>query len=97
MGLFLIFMLTPWFDSLETATYGRLLLGLLGGGLGILGTPLCLFLWLGMIFFCLNDDRSPIVDRILWLAVFFTTAFFGAAAYFFMVYRKQVQEAMSSV
>jgi len=91
MGLFMIFMLTPWFQQIETLPKGEMFLRIMGGVLGIVGAPASLTILFGMAVFCLREDASPISAKIFWFILFFMTACFGAAAYFFTVYRKQVQ------
>jgi hypothetical protein len=91
LGLFVIFMLTPWFQQIDAVPRGDLLLRILGGALGVVGTPASLIILFGMAVFCVHEDRSPIGIKILWFILFFATACFGAAAYFFSVYRRQVQ------
>jgi len=44
-----------------------------------------------MVAFCVREDDSPASAKIFWLVLFFIAAWFGAAAYFFAVYRKQVR------
>jgi hypothetical protein len=87
----MIFMLTPWFQEIDALPRGDTFLRILGAPLAVLGAPAALIIWLGMVVFCVREDRSPISVRIFWFVLFFMTAFFGAAAYFFRVYRKQVQ------
>jgi hypothetical protein len=91
VGMFMIFMLTPWFQEIETVPRGRLVLQVLGGTLGVVGAPAALVIWFGMAAFCLREDRSHVSTKISWFILFFVAAWFGSAAYFFMVYRKQVQ------
>jgi hypothetical protein len=93
MGLFMLFMLSPWFQHVETMSRGEIVLRVSAGALGIVGVPASLVIWFGMVTFCLREDRSPIGIKVLWFILFFTTAIFGAAAYFFKVYKKQVQGA----
>jgi hypothetical protein len=69
---------------------GELLLRLLGAPLGILGAPASLVVLSGMAAFCVREDNSPTTTKLFWFAVFFIIAMFGAAAYFFSVYQKQV-------
>ena len=92
MGIFLIFMLTPWFLQIEALPRGEIILRVLGGTLGAVGVPASLVIWFGMMVFCAREDSSSIRIRIFWFVVFFTVAWFGSAAYFFKVYRKQVQQ-----
>jgi hypothetical protein len=90
MGVFVIFMLTPWFRQIDALPKGDTVLRVLGGALGIVGSPASIVLWFGMVVFCLFEDRSPVSHKVLWFLLFFATASFGSAAYFFRVYRKQV-------
>lgn len=89
MGIFVIFMLTPWFRQIDALPKGDLVLRVLGGVSGIVGSPASIVLWFGMVFFCLFEDRSSVSRKVLWFLLFFATASFGSAAYFFKVYRKQ--------
>jgi hypothetical protein len=93
MGLFMLFMLSPWFQQAEAMPKGELFLRVLGGALGVAGAPASLIIWFGMVAFCLRGDRSHFSTKIFWLILFFTTGPFGAAAYFFIVYREQVQRS----
>jgi hypothetical protein len=89
MGLFMIFMMTPWFDQIDKVPSCDLLLRIVGGALGLVGGSASLIILFGMAIFCVREDRSPISAKIFWFIVSFATACFGAAAYFFTVYRKQ--------
>lgn len=91
VGFFMIFMSSAWFHQIEVVPRGELLLRVLGGALGIVGAPASLIIWFGMVAYCLREDHSPVGIKIFWFVIFFTTAFFGAAVYFFWVYRRQVQ------
>lgn len=93
VGVFMTFMLTPWFEQIESARGGVLFLRLLGAPLGILGAPASLILLFGMMAFCVREDRSSTSTKVLWFVLFLITAFFGAAAYFFVVYRKEIEAA----
>ena len=85
------FMLTPWFRQIDSFRAGGLILRILGGGLGIAGASLGIILWFGLVKFCPRHDNSPASSKILWFFLFFAIAWFGAALYFFVVYRKRVQ------
>jgi hypothetical protein len=85
------FMPTPWFSQIAAMPRGMLLLRILGGTLGVLGAPAALVIWSGMVAFCVREDHSPASIKMFWFVFFFITAWFGAAVYFFSVYRKQVQ------
>jgi hypothetical protein len=91
MGLFMLFMLSPWFQHTVAMPKGELFLRTLGGALGVAGALASLIIWFGMVAFCLREDCSPLSTKIFWFILFFTTGCFGAAAYFFIVYREQVQ------
>jgi hypothetical protein len=93
MGIFMIFMLTPWFQQIEALPRGDLFLRILGAPLGVIGAPASLIIWFGMIAFCLREDISPTSNKVFWFIVFFTAAWFGATAYFFAVYNKQLRGA----
>jgi hypothetical protein len=80
----------PWFLQIQTMQI-KLPLQILGGALGVVGGPAALFIWFGMVLFCVREDHSPVRSKIFWFIVFFATAPFGAVIYFFTVYRKQVQ------
>jgi hypothetical protein len=90
VGLFIAFMLTPWFPQITARPSGDLLLRILGSAVGVLGAPASLVLWFGMVAFCAREDDSPTGTKIFWFVLFFVAAFFGSAVYFFSVYRKQV-------
>jgi hypothetical protein len=91
MGIFIAFMWTPWFRQIDSFRAGDLILRVLGGALGIAGAPAALILWFAMAEFCLRHDKSPTSDKVLWFIVFFATAWFGSALYFFIVYRKRAR------
>lgn len=92
LGIFMIFMLTPWFRQIDALPKVDIVLRVLGGASGIVGSPASIALWFGMVAFCLFEDPSPVSHKILWFLLFFATASFGSAASFFWVYRKQVQQ-----
>jgi hypothetical protein len=94
MGVFMAFMVTPWFHQIETIPAGDLVLWILGIPLAILGAPASLIILIGMAIFCVRWDRSSVGAKTLWLIFFFATACFGAAFYFFRVYRKYVDRTL---
>jgi hypothetical protein len=96
VGLFVIFMWSPWFQEIETMPRGDTVLRVLGGVVGIVGAPASIVIWFGMVAYCLREDRSPVGVKVFWFVLFFTTAIFGAAAYFFKVYRRQVPGKISA-
>jgi hypothetical protein len=87
----MLFMLSPWFQQTEAVPQARLALQVFGGALGLVGAPASLIIWFGMAVFCVREDRSRLSTKIFWFVLFFATAWFGSAAYFFSVYRKQVE------
>ncbi len=91
MGLLMAFMLTPWFREVQSFASGQLILRVIGGAAGVLGAPASLFLLFGMAIFCILEDSSRAGKKIGWFILFFATACFGAAAYFFTVYRRQAE------
>jgi len=97
LGLFIIFMLTPWFQQIEATHGGKLLLQALGGALGVAGAPASLIIWFGMVAFCIREDRSPRRVKVRWFLLFFTASIFAAAIYFFKVYRKACFQQASTL
>jgi hypothetical protein len=87
----MIFMLTPWFSEIEARPSADLFLRILVSPLAILAAPASLIIWFGMVAFCILEDRSSAGVKVWWFVLFFATAMFGAAVYFFKVYKKQVQ------
>jgi hypothetical protein len=65
----------------------------LGAVFGVVGAGASLIIWFGMVVFCVCEDRSTFGTKIFWFILFFALAWFGAATYFFKVYRKQVDGA----
>lgn len=96
VGIFLLFMSTPWFNHIDSLPRGDVTLRILGGILGLLGSLAGIIIWFGMAIFCIYNDRSSLGAKILWFILFFCTASFGSVAYFFKVYKKQVSPATSS-
>jgi hypothetical protein len=89
LGAALLFVLTPLYDwASRVAVLQNLLLGL-GGALLLFALPAALLLLFGMLLFCLLRDPAPASRRFVWIFFFFTTACFGAAVYFFRVYRPE--------
>ena len=96
MGIFMVFMLAPWFRDVEAMPHGDLVLRIAGALLGVTGAFASLVIFVGMIIFCLREDRSPTWVKVLWLILFLITACFGTALYFFAVYRRQIQDISTS-
>jgi hypothetical protein len=90
MGIFMSFMLTPWFQQVEAVHTGKFILQVLGGSLGLVGVPATLIIIFGMAFFCVRKDVVSVGKKIAWFVFFFATAPFGSAVYFFIVYRKRL-------
>jgi hypothetical protein len=89
-GILMTFAVTPWFGQIQSAPAANSLLRLLGAALGIAGAPAALVVLAGMALFCILVDRSSFGKKSLWFICFLSTACFGAAVYFFVVYKKQV-------
>jgi nitrate reductase gamma subunit len=85
LGIFMIFMMTPWFSEIEARPRADLFLRILVSPLAILAAPASLIILFGMAAFCVREDRSTISTKIFWFILFLATACFGAAAYFFRV------------
>jgi hypothetical protein len=96
MGVFVVFMLTPWFRQIDSLPKGDITLRVLGAVTGVVGSPASIVLWFGMLAFCLSEDTSPVSRKALWFLLFFATASFGSAAYFFKVYKRQVLGATTT-
>lgn len=90
-GIFMAFMLTPWFRQIEALTMGKLVLEILVSPAALLGAPAVLINIIGMAIHCLTNNDFSIGTKILWSIFAFCTAPFGAAIYFFTVYRKQMK------
>lgn len=93
MGFFILFLLSPWFRQIDALPKVDFFLRVLGGASGIVGSPASIVLWFGMLAYCLFEDTSRISHKVLWCLLFFATASFGSAIYFFKVYKKQVAPA----
>jgi len=96
VGFFMIFMMSSWFRQIAVMPTGELVLRVLGAMLGLVGAPASLIIWFGMVAFCLREDHTRVGTKVFWFVLFFTTACFGAAAYFFAVYRKQVRGILAT-
>ena len=92
-GAIVIFMLSPLYRLAETRLWSNILVHVILSPVAFLAVPACLIILFGMAVFCAREDRSPLGAKILWYVLFLTTACFGAAVYFFAVYRKQVRDA----
>lgn len=95
-GVLMLFALTPWSKQIGSLPGIKPFLYLLGGVVGLAVVPALVIILLGMMIFCVREDHSPLHVKIFWFIVFFATGWFGAAVYFFTVYRRQVQDAISS-
>ncbi len=93
MGIFMLFLISPWFKDVQALPKAKLALEVLGGTLGAVGAVAAIINWFGMLTFCFCEDDSPLHAKALWVFIFFVTAWFGSAAYFFRVYRKQIHFA----
>ena len=69
----------------------RVILPVILGCLGLVGSPAGLLLFVGMLAYLLKCDHLPRNKKTLWLIAFFMGWGLSAAIYFFAVYRKQVR------
>ena len=90
-GIFMAFMLTPWFRQFDSAPKSKLVLQILAIPPAFLGAPAALIIIFGMAIHCLSNSNFSIGTKILWSFFAFLTAPFGAAIYFFTVYKKQTR------
>jgi hypothetical protein len=90
-GIFMAFMLTPWFRQTDASTMGKLVLQILVSPAALLGAPAVLIIIVGMAIHCLTNSAFSIGTKILWSVFVFCTAPFGAEIYFFTVYKKQTK------
>lgn|GEM_PF-1397733 len=89
LGIALAFVFTPLFDYANRVSALQSLLQFAGGLLLVLALPAAVLLLFGMLIFCLVRDPAPSVHRFVWIFLFLFTACFGAALYFFRVYRRE--------
>jgi len=61
-----------------------------GACLGGVGAFAVLIIFFGMLLYLFRCDRSSTRMKILWLFIFFLTAWFGSSLYFFVAYQRQV-------
>jgi hypothetical protein len=92
--MFMLFV--PLFQQIQ-AVQIKLPLQILGGALGLVGGPAALVLWYGMVVFCVREDQSAVSSKVFWFILFFATGPFGAAIYFFTIYRKKIELADPSL
>jgi hypothetical protein len=85
------FMLTPWFRQFDAVPVGKLGLQILASPSALLGAPAALIIIFGMAIHCLSNSNFSLGKKILWSVFAFFTAPFGAAIYFFTVYKKQTK------
>jgi len=96
-GIFMIFMLTPWFQRIQSVSGVDVSLRLMGGALGIAGALAMLILWFGMAIYCVREDRSRVGVKLLWFIFFFLAGPYGSVVYYFAVYRKRVWATAGSI
>lgn len=92
-AVIIVFMVSPMYSLAETHLWSNVLVHVIFSPIAFLAVPACLVILVGMAVFCAREDDSPKGTKILWYILFLSTACFGAAIYFFAVYRKRVQEA----
>jgi multisubunit Na+/H+ antiporter MnhG subunit len=85
------FMLTPWFRQIDAVPMGKLVLQILTSPSAFFGAPAALIIIIGMAIHCISNGDFSIGTKILWSTFAFLTTPFGAAIYFFTVYKKQTK------
>ena len=90
-GIFMAFMLTPWFRQIDAVPMGKLVLQILTSPSAFFGAPAALIIIIGMAIHCISNGDFSIGTKILWSTFAFLTTPFGAAIYFFTVYKKQTK------
>ena len=90
-GIFMIFCLIYQFQQNKTFQTDNLIAVVLGGVFTVVSIIAFLIIIFGMAFHCLSKSDFSIGTKILWSLFAFLTAPFGAAIYFFTVYKKQMK------
>jgi multisubunit Na+/H+ antiporter MnhG subunit len=85
------FMLTPWFRQIDAVPMGKLVLQILASPSAFFGAPAALIIIIDMAIHCISNGDFSIGTKILWSTFAFLTTPFGAAIYFFTVYKKQTK------
>jgi len=87
----MIFCLIYQFQQNKTFQTDNLIAVVLGGVFTVVSIIAFLIIIFGMAFHCLSKSDFSIGTKILWSLFAFLTAPFGAAIYFFTVYKKQTK------
>ena len=92
MGLVAAFLMLilPMRDRIESDEIAKPVFQVLGACLGVVGAFAALIIFFGMLIYLFRHDNSHTKMKVLWLLVFFATAWFGSTVYFWAVYRTQV-------
>jgi uncharacterized membrane protein len=90
-GILMIFCLIYEFQQNKTFETNNLIAVALGGAFTVISIMAFLIIIFGMTFHCLSKSDLSIDAKILWSFFAFLTAPFGAAIYFFTVYKKQMK------
>jgi hypothetical protein len=87
----MIFGLTFWGQQTKSFQTDNPIGVVLGGVFVIVSAIAFLVIIFGMAFHCLSNRGFSVGTKILWSTFAFLTAPFGAAIYFFAVYKKQTK------
>lgn len=90
-GILMIFCLTFWFQQTKTFQSDNLIVLILDVAFVVVSIVAFLIIISGMAIHCLSKSDFSISTKILWSIFAFLTAPFGAAIYFFTVYKKQMK------
>jgi energy-coupling factor transporter transmembrane protein EcfT len=90
-GIFIVAFLILWGQQTKSFNTGHLVAVLLGGAVLVVSTIAFVLIIFGMAIHCLFNRDLSIGTKTLWSIFAFLTAPFGAAIYFFAVYKKQTK------
>jgi hypothetical protein len=85
-----LLVLIPMYGRIASNDIALTVTRVVGACLGVVGALAGLTIFFGMLLHLLRCDRSSAMRKILWITVFFFTAWFGSSLYFFVVYRRHV-------
>jgi hypothetical protein len=80
-----------------TFSSDKLIALVLGGAITVVSIVAFLLIIFGMAFHCLSNSNFSNGTKILWSIFAFLTAPFGAAIYFFTVYKRQTKKHLEVV
>jgi hypothetical protein len=95
-GTALMFTFSPLYPIAESQTWSSVLVDIVLSLLVSLAVPASLTIFLGMTLFLVKEDKCRRGIKVVWFVLFLTTLCFGASAYFFAIYTKQVQTGLAA-